>query len=375
MRWATLGPSIPLGVLSTPIRLGLPTHIAIHIAALICGDAIRELFEMNSRTPPEPAERTASARWIVLLKLAVGVGILAFLISSNQLDLSSVLRTAGSGSVFVTCLVLMYATIPIVAWRWKILLKTFGLTVTFRRAFHITAIGAAGNVVLLGALGGDALRLIYARRAVGAGTGRIALSIVTDRALGFLALLSVAAAVAILYWERLERTPPLALLGQSVLLVTAAAVILILTLILLPPHKLIGWLQRWPRLQRVASHAAGVVHMVRANPMRLVMASSLAMLCQLINVAVIILIAHASEIGTLAWSDYGFAGPLTLIANALPITPNGLGIGEVAFDQMCHWFEPRESGAAYSSIFFAFRVVGVIITLPGLLSFMFAAGD
>jgi glycosyltransferase 2 family protein len=56
------------------------------------------------------------------------------------------------------------------------------------------------------------------------------------------------------------------------------------------------------------------------------------------------------------------------VVNALPLTPNGIGVGEAAFDQICHWLEPLSSGSAYSSIFFAFRIVSMSICLPGLLS-------
>ena len=68
-------------------------------------------------------------------------------------------------------------------------------------------------------------------------------------------------------------------------------------------------------------------------------------------------------------ADYMFAVPLTLVANALPLTPNGIGVGEAAFDQICRWLEPSPSGAAYSSIFFAFRAISMLACLPGFISF------
>ena len=52
-----------------------------------------------------------------------------------------------------------------------------------------------------------------------------------------------------------------------------------------------------------------------------------------------------------------FAVPLTLVVNALPLTPSGLGVGEAAFDQICRWLEPVPSGAAYSTFFSPFESV------------------
>ncbi len=79
-------------------------------------------------------------------------------------------------------------------------------------------------------------------------------------------------------------------------------------------------------------------------------------------------LAEAIKIGMLSAVDYMFAVPLTLIVNALPLTPSGIGVGEAAFDQICRWLEPTPSGAAYSSIFFAFRVVSTLTCIPGLIS-------
>jgi hypothetical protein len=81
-------------------------------------------------------------------------------------------------------------------------------------------------------------------------------------------------------------------------------------------------------------------------------------------------LAGVLKIGRLDWIDYVFATSLTLVANALPLTPNGIGIGEAAFDQICRWLEHVPTGAPYSSIFFAFRAVLVGVSLTGLVSFV-----
>jgi hypothetical protein len=39
------------------------------------------------------------------------------------------------------------------------------------------------------------------------------------------------------------------------------------------------------------------------------------------------------------------AAPLAMIANALPLTPGGLGVGEVAFDQVCTLGSMRHAAA------------------------------
>ena len=56
-------------------------------------------------------------------------------------------------------------------------------------------------------------------------------------------------------------------------------------------------------------------------------------------------------------------GFIANIANTIPLTPGGLGIGEGAFDQVCRMLESKPSGAAYGSIFLAFRTATIIVYL------------
>jgi hypothetical protein len=123
-------------------------------------------------------------------------------------------------------------------------------------------------------------------------------------------------------------------------------------------------LLRWPTAARVLVRVREVILMLRSSHPSLLAAFALALMTQILTVLAVLVLARAIKIGLLSAADYMFAVPLTLIVNALPLTPSGIGVGEVAFDQFCRWLEPTLSGAAYSSIFFAFRVVSTLTCSP-----------
>ena len=127
------------------------------------------------------------------------------------------------------------------------------------------------------------------------------------------------------------------------------------------------WL-RWPRIARLVAELREMMLMLRTSPLALLAAFALALATQILGVLAVFVVAQAMKIGTLSVADYMFAVPLTLVANALPLTPSGIGVGEAAFDQICRWLDPSPSGAAYSSIFFAFRLVSILACIPGLIS-------
>jgi glycosyltransferase 2 family protein len=59
-----------------------------------------------------------------------------------------------------------------------------------------------------------------------------------------------------------------------------------------------------------------------------------------------------------------------MIANNLPFTPGGLGVGEGAFASACIALLPTTAGIAYGTIFLILRCVLVTSTVPGLVVYL-----
>src|SRR5262249_56329633 len=101
----------------------------------------------------------------------------------------------------------------------------------------------------------------------------------------------------------------------------------------------------------------------------------LSLLANLAPLFAFVLIALNLHIGDLNSLDYLVAAPLSMVANMLPFTPGGLGIGEAAFDHLCQWLDPMPGAAPYARIFFAVRAVSMITLLVRLVSFVFHRSD
>jgi uncharacterized membrane protein YbhN (UPF0104 family) len=63
---------------------------------------------------------------------------------------------------------------------------------------------------------------------------------------------------------------------------------------------------------------------------------------------------------------YCFAISITQIANLLPFTPGGFGIGEIAFSKSISLFT-QNFQASYATIFIAYRLIGLILYLPSIM--------
>jgi uncharacterized membrane protein YbhN (UPF0104 family) len=317
------------------------------------------------------ADSRASARrrwWTGLARTALGIALLAALVFWGQIDLRALLEL--TPSAVMSCLAILLVSIPIAAVRWAILLRVVGVSIRFVDLLHFVAIGVLTNVLLLGSLGGDAIRGLYAWRALGRSGGRVAVSILADRVFGLLAVLFMLLTFSLLYWHRMQQVPALAALGTSVIAAAATCVVGAGVLFGVPDlmRPLEARLLRWPTVGRLIAALREMILMLRTRPLALLAAFALALATQILAAFGVFVVAQAMKIGTLSVADYMFAVPLTLVANALPLTPSGIGIGEAAFDQICRWLEPTPSGAAYSSIFFAFRLISTLTCIPGLIS-------
>jgi glycosyltransferase 2 family protein len=329
---------------------------------------------MESRAPAiQQTDSRAAARrrwWTGLAKIALGLALLGALVFWGQIDLKVLLELTAAPSAVVTCLALLFLALPVAALRWSILLRALGASIPFVTLYHFVAIALLANVLLLGSAGGDAIRGIYAWRALGCSGGRVAVSILADRLFNLLSVLFTSLAFSLFYWHRMQEVPALAALGTWIIAAAVLCVIGACVLFAAPglARPLELWLLRWPFAASPLVQAREVILMLRTSPLSLLAAFTLALVTQVLTVFAVLVLAEAIKIGVLSAADYMFAVPLTLIVNALPLTPSGIGVGEAAFDQICRWLEPRPSGAAYSSIFFAFRVVSMLICIPGLIS-------
>lgn len=310
--------------------------------------------------------------WAASVRLAVGLALLALLVRYGYIDVYAVGDLFGSPLAIFACAALVFATIPLLALRWRMLLRPLGISLPVMTSFHIVNIAMMLQVFLLGALGADAVRLLYAWRAVRHGSGRIAVSVLADRIVGLLGLITIAFVFTLYNWTSMRSEPWLAALAIGVFLAFAAGVTGICALFLAPAAvgHLLDRLAHRPRMTRLLLHLRGITLMLGSNPLTLLCAFALAVAIHTLTVAGVLVVGRALAIGELTVADYAFAVPLTVLANSLPISPNGLGVGEAAFNQLCRWLEPAPSSASYSSIFFVYRAVSMLTCLCGLASYL-----
>ena len=325
-------------------------------------------MESNPSTVMQNSSSRLSSRRIWgCVRILIGIAVLVVLYNFGNLDFEALVPLSRAPWTVVAAGALVFMTLPLMTLRWAILLRALDIAIPIFPLFRIICISAFVSQVLFGPTSADAVRGIYAWRVLHRGAGRVAISILVDRVVGLFALIFLAVALVTLRWERVRAVPELTVLTLS--LVACAVVVLVSGAVLLAAPSLLLWnplvLHPHHRISRFLNQVQDVLMAFRHRPAAICAIVLLSLMIQSSTVIAFVIIARSLRIGGLSLLDVSVAAPLAIVANILPFTPGGLGVGEAAFDQLCRWLAPASVMAPYASIFFAFRAVSLVTLIPG----------
>lgn len=171
------------------------------------------VIDQTDETLPQSGMRFS---WAFAARLIVALAILCYLgYRLDWTELGRLLSTIQLGWITVAAL-LFGLTIVGASLRWQLLLRVQGLGLPLRDVFKLTLVGQFFNCFLLGAAGGDLVKIWYVIRYVPHSRSRAALSIVADRAMGLIVLLCFALFSLLYFFRQLDGNPRVALLVGSI---------------------------------------------------------------------------------------------------------------------------------------------------------------
>ena len=232
------------------------------------------------------------------------------------------LRGKFDGGLVALATLLAGLAFPLQAWRWWLLLRAQGLTLSLPWAHLATWIGNFYNAFLLGGLGGDAVRAFAlcrdapTRRAAGLAATFL------DRVMGLIVLLSLAALTLLLKLDAVARHAELRLLLALCAALSVAGVVGFVFLCRQPPP----WLARRLGPTRTAT-LADILARAHSTPLALALASSYAI--WLLDFLSVWLLARSLGL-PLPFIEVSLAMSVAYAATVLPVSVGGHGIREGA---------------------------------------------
>lgn len=303
-----------------------------------------------------------------IVRATLGLGVLGLLIYFGMLDLGVLGQAIERPGLLALAFSLIFATIPIAALRWWVLLISLNYPMTFLWSLRTTFTSQFFSMFLPGAYGGDLVRITLAYRAAHKGLSRITFTVLVDRLSGLFALLLTGLGILPLLPLQFRHGifAHLAIVSGVLLLGAAAGIAfgspIAKALEHLPPP--VG-----PKLAHMVREVLAAVRAYFDRPAALIIVLALSIIQFAFVLVALTVLGRSMHFDALSWSGYVVAGVWSIIANAVPFTPGGLGIGETAFAKTATLLEATPSGASYATVFLAMRVITILVTVFGMLTY------
>src|SRR3990167_7321529 len=281
--------------------------------------------------------------WLCAKIIAAGI-VIWLLTQSAQLKFGLVYTLLDKPVFTLVSLGLLYAAVFFNTWRWYRLNTAQEITLSLTKTFIPTYLGVAFNTILPGNLGGDVLRIYQLIKKFPQKKSGIILSTFLDRFSGLMGIFFISCLAALLHWQAITQSDTLAYLLITCLCACLIGIVFIFITLL-------------------SSIAA--IHLYKNKKLIILECFVTSLVTQLALLAIILLLNNMMGLPSFSVFDYMLALAVAQIANLVPLTPGGIGIGEAAFANVLLLLNPG-TNAAYATVFLAFRLISIFAYLPGL---------
>jgi glycosyltransferase 2 family protein len=325
-------------------------------------------FTMPNATRPWTSAKKAV---LLLLRLTLGIGILAYLWNSGKIDFRELWVLVTTWPITIGALTLILIDALLMAMRASLLFRARKLHLSLANASRLTLVAYFFSTFLPGAAGGDIAKIYYATKENSGQRAEIVAILLFDRLIGLISLLLLPLMAApfflkliyslevLRYVLLLDAILTICLIGGLVLIMTSGRVRGVLSL------ESISWLGERNIISRIVGTIAAYKH--SAGDVFRAFALSLLANCSLIVVTWLAAVAlHPFVVP----GKLFLVAPLGYVVNSLPLTPGGLGVGETAFGAL---FASAGISRGAETLL-CWRVWNVLVGLLGLVIYLFGMG-
>lgn len=239
-----------------------------------------------------------------------------------------------------------FVTVLVAGARWWWLLRANGLAVTLLEALRFTWIGVFFNTVVPGATGGDVVKALYIMKHCPGQRAPAIVSVLVDRVLG-LASLAILGAVVVLF--ALDRFSDIAVAIWSVIGGLSVLFAVAFSRRLRNLVRLKQLLDRMPRRVGNLLRTVDEAVFVYRSHKNIILASLLAgVMNHVVSVLSVVFVGDALGVG-MPWTEYFVLVPVINIVSAVPLMPNGWGLGEALYQKLFATYGAVYVGGAVSA--------------------------
>lgn len=276
--------------------------------------------------------KPAAEKFLVAGRVGLGIGLVVYILFGRDNGIDTGLFT-GAAWLFAVLPLLALAGGAVESLRLGLLCRSQQARLGFWHGLRLVLVSVFFNFFVPGGTGGDVAKMYYLA-ADNPGKGlELAVVVFVDRVTGMLSLILTVMILALFNIQLVSDYPLIRLLLGLLALVLA---VMVVTVLLFGSagfrnSRLFRYIKGKLPLQRHAGRIADAVRAFRHHRVALLLALLFSVLGNGVMV-LMFLLAGSAFMPDAPGAVVCFLAALGMFANALPLTPGGLGVGEAAFE-------------------------------------------
>lgn len=303
------------------------------------------------------------------LKFLLAFALCFWLFKNGKLDFSLIPRVLSEGHLWILGIIFLFSRLFISSYRCQILLASKAQeNISFFKVLCFNATGSFFSVILPGSSAGDIVKFFYFKNLSSKLSASTVASIIAlDRFIGIFGLLFIGAFVCAIEWNNIQNLNPQLttfIYINAVLCAALGVFIAIFFSNLFPKEKVLAklsnYLLRWPKVLAIFSDLLSIKLGFRPF-----------FHCFLLSVLnqLMIFFAFWALTSSFVPEHVSFLNlftilPIGMIGAALPITPAGLGVGHVLFDNLFKLLRIDNGASLFNLVFVAINLVNLLGVIP-----------
>ena len=306
-------------------------------------------------------------KWLVpALKFSFAGGLIYFMVSRGYLNFS-LLKPLLQPQWAIPLLAITTLAIFLQCLRWQLLLDASSLRLPIKQIFPFYLIGLFFNFALPGAVGGDVVKAFYVAKDFPEKKFRAITSVAVDRLLGLYAMLWMAVVALVL-------NPKIVVENKEVFWLTLICISALGLMNLLALLAFSKKFEQWSLLKSVyrriplglaLEQVHQALHDYREHKIVLLKATIYGFLGQLCFIGFMISVGYAIGQSHLPLGVYFFAVPIGFVIQSIPLSPGGIGVGQVAFSILFQLYLGDSENKVGQTAITAAQIAQVILGLVG----------
>lgn len=303
------------------------------------------------------------------LKFALSLSLLYWFVATGRLPLEG-LKILADPKILAGGFLLVGITMFLTSERWRCVLRTQGFHASPVPTMRMTLIGVFFNTFMPGGVGGDVVKCYYLVQNLEGQRSRAIATVLYDRVLGLYTWLILAFIACIVEYEILLQNRSVRHLALAICAILFAFTVLF---ILLWSSRLSLLRDRFLGLFNRESFLGRNLHGLNSfqiNKRQLTQIMVISLLGQATCTAFFVWMAPALGFPNVPLAAFMFVIPIGFLATALPISPGGIGVGQMAFFYLFNIVLQRRTEIGSLTIT-AFQAFNLAYGLIGALLYVF----